>query len=87
LHRFTGAMLYQAEIKDFRYDYVTGIFAMSNCLKVLLQFSFTGTFGPLLKMIQTMAGQLLVFMVVWIVIIILFGLFAQIVFYEVVPFT
>lgn len=56
MHRFAGAMLYEAEVKDFRYDYVTGIFATLNMGKVLLQFTFTGTFGPLLKMIQTMGG-------------------------------
>lgn len=36
MHRFSGAMLYQAEVKDFRYDYVTGIFAVANMGKVLL---------------------------------------------------
>jgi hypothetical protein len=48
---FSGVMMYIAETKSFRYDYVSAVFAILFCAKALFQFSFTGQFGPIIKMI------------------------------------
>lgn len=36
ISRFSGAMLWTSEAKNFRYDFVTGVFAVGNTIKVLL---------------------------------------------------
>lgn len=52
---FAGNMIYQAEVREFRFDFVMAITAFLFCIKALWQFSFTATFGPLVKMIITMS--------------------------------
>jgi len=80
-------MLLQAETKSgFRFDYATAVFAVANCAKAILQLSYTQTFGPLIKMVQVMSSQLLIFMVVWISLMLLFVCIGNIIFYEIIGF-
>jgi hypothetical protein len=87
MERFSAVMLLQAETKSgFRFDYATAVFAVANCAKAILQLSYTQTFGPLIKMVQVMSSQLLIFMVVWISLMLLFVCIGNIIFYEIIGF-
>lgn len=55
-------------------------------MKVLLSFSFTNLFGPIIKMISTMIKQLLVFSVVWIMVVVLFLGIGQLLFFDITTF-
>lgn len=79
-------MMFNADNKEYRFDWMSGGFAALIILKIIMMFQFTTTFGPILKMIITMSKQMMVFTIVWLFIIILFVCTGQLVFYELEDF-
>lgn len=74
-------MMYMADSGDFRFDWLSAIYAALVCLKVIVLFQYTETFGAIIKMLITMTQQLLLFTVVWGMIIVLFTLVGKLLFY------
>lgn len=83
---FAANMMFNADTKDFRYDWVMAFFTTLILLKAILQFTFTNSFGPILKMITTMISQLLIFTVVWGMLLLLFSCVGQLIFFELKDF-
>lgn len=48
---FAVNMMFNADTRQFRFNWAAGVWALLICLKAVSQFSFTNTFGPIIKMI------------------------------------
>jgi hypothetical protein len=83
---FALNMMFNADIKEYRFDWMSGVFAGLIILKIIMMFQYTTQFGPILKMIITMSKQMIVFTIVWGIIIILFAITGQLVFFELTDF-
>jgi hypothetical protein len=83
---FALNMMFNADNKEYRFDWMSGGFAGLIILKIIMMFQYTTQFGPILKMIITMSKQMAMFTIVWLFIIILFVCVGQLVFYELADF-
>lgn len=78
-------------IKDeYKFDLLLAILAFNIWLKLLLKLRLTSTFGPMFKILVNMSLDLIKFLVLWSVILLIFGcvgmlIFAQLDTFETLP--
>ena len=81
-----SAALMQRTSGDMTFYYIVGSFGALVWAKTVYIFSFTKTFGPLIKILLIMMKELAVFMTLWIVFVLFFMSIGVLIFYELPEF-
>jgi len=70
---FVETLLEDMDSNKFRFDVLLAIVAGTFWLKVIFSLRLTKTFGPLLKIIQSMLSQIFLFTILWVLQLIFFA--------------